>query len=324
VLGGERQRLILSPARRPLKAGISLSRNSIQTCRPSLPRSICGLQVDLSQLPHRTHRRKTKPSADIHVSSFFSCHRPISVTAVVPTPATEAAFSSLFEPRTQNNKNKHNEVIFTLGNVVENLDSESGATDENSLQWQMLQDPSSEGVRHLDGAPRDIPLDKVISQFRPFRPPPPPQPFDEFAKGPAKPAKKAKARAKAVRPKKKSWSTTIIVTEYTGPSGEKTYQATTSDIVRVPSPGEKGTMVDPEAADRAPVQQPFLQRMMIRRQKWDRYRQQRRGRVVNVGIKKPAMLLISVRRQRKLKMKKHKYKKLMKRTRNLRRRLGKL
>ncbi|RYZ81296.1 MAG: AURKAIP1/COX24 domain-containing protein [Proteobacteria bacterium] len=33
------------------------------------------------------------------------------------------------------------------------------------------------------------------------------------------------------------------------------------------------------------------------------------------------MHAISVKRQRKLKMKKHKYKKLMKRTRNLRRRL---
>ena len=39
------------------------------------------------------------------------------------------------------------------------------------------------------------------------------------------------------------------------------------------------------------------------------------------GMRKPQMRLISVKRQRKLKMKKHKYKKLMKRTRNLRRRL---
>ena len=39
---------------------------------------------------------------------------------------------------------------------------------------------------------------------------------------------------------------------------------------------------------------------------------------------KDEMIAISVRRQRKLKMKKHKYKKLMKRTRNLRRKLGKL
>jgi hypothetical protein len=39
---------------------------------------------------------------------------------------------------------------------------------------------------------------------------------------------------------------------------------------------------------------------------------------------KEEVLAISVRRQRKLKMKKHKYKKLMKRTRNLRRKLGKI
>lgn len=36
------------------------------------------------------------------------------------------------------------------------------------------------------------------------------------------------------------------------------------------------------------------------------------------------MEAISVKRQRKLKMKKHKYKKLMRRTRNLRRKLGKI
>jgi hypothetical protein len=36
------------------------------------------------------------------------------------------------------------------------------------------------------------------------------------------------------------------------------------------------------------------------------------------------MMAISVKRQRKLKMKKKKYKKLMKRTRNVRRKLGKL
>ena len=39
------------------------------------------------------------------------------------------------------------------------------------------------------------------------------------------------------------------------------------------------------------------------------------------GMRKPQMRLISVKRQRKLKMKKHKYKKLMKRTRLLRRKL---
>lgn len=39
------------------------------------------------------------------------------------------------------------------------------------------------------------------------------------------------------------------------------------------------------------------------------------------GKKKQIWRAISVKRQRKLKMKKHKYKKLMRKTRNLRRRL---
>jgi len=59
----------------------------------------------------------------------------------------------------------------------------------------------------------------------------------------------------------------------------------------------------------------------LRQGKWQDYRE-RRG--VKSPVRKPNMLLISVKRQRKLKMKKHKYKKLMKRTRNLRRKLGKL
>jgi hypothetical protein len=46
---------------------------------------------------------------------------------------------------------------------------------------------------------------------------------------------------------------------------------------------------------------------------------------VGMGIRESRKyLLISVRRQRKLKMKKHKYKKLMRKTRNLRRRQDKL
>jgi hypothetical protein len=53
----------------------------------------------------------------------------------------------------------------------------------------------------------------------------------------------------------------------------------------------------------------------------------RRGFFVPVRIplrKKPGMKVISVKRQRRLKMKKHKYKKLMRKTRNLRRKEGRL
>lgn len=77
-------------------------------------------------------------------------------------------------------------------------------------------------------------------------------------------------------------------------------------------------MLDTEmsAADNEPeqhgVRQPFLDRMM--------QRQNRNNRSRDI-LQRPDMLAISVKRQRKLKMKKHKYKKLMKRTRLLRRKL---
>jgi len=51
----------------------------------------------------------------------------------------------------------------------------------------------------------------------------------------------------------------------------------------------------------------------------------RRSTLVRMGIRdERKYFMISVRRQRKLKMKKHKYKKLMRKTRNLRRRMDKL
>ena len=70
---------------------------------------------------------------------------------------------------------------------------------------------------------------------------------------------------------------------------------------------------DAESRQAVRWRQPFRQRMWLRQQESAQRRQEKDG----------GMLLISVKRQRKLKMKKHKYKKLMRRTRNLRRRLGK-
>ena len=63
------------------------------------------------------------------------------------------------------------------------------------------------------------------------------------------------------------------------------------------------------------IQAPFRERMRVRQETWlsrwiRHFREQ--------------WSLISVKRQRKIKMKKHKYKKLMRRTRNLRRRQDRL
>jgi len=75
---------------------------------------------------------------------------------------------------------------------------------------------------------------------------------------------------------------------------------------------------EPSLGEEEQIQEPYLptnfrERMNHRQERFVEYREQR--------AEETGIWAISVKRQRKLKMKKHKYKKLMKRTRNLRRRL---
>lgn len=110
---------------------------------------------------------------------------------------------------------------------------------------------------------------------------------------------------------KKSFQTTITVTENTSAEGVKYYTANSTPMVRIP-PSSSSTHTPIQDAIRQ-HRQPFLERMRERQMDYEDYRAER--------DEERSMQLISVKRQRKLKMKKHKYKKLMKRTRNLRRRL---
>ncbi|KAG4218531.1 hypothetical protein PC116_g32989 [Phytophthora cactorum] len=70
----------------------------------------------------------------------------------------------------------------------------------------------------------------------------------------------------------------------------------------------------PQVVEEPRAPKTFLERMALRQIRW---REEVRGQ-------SPDMHAISVRRQRKLKMKKKKYKKLMKRTRNARRKLDRV
>jgi hypothetical protein len=92
---------------------------------------------------------------------------------------------------------------------------------------------------------------------------------------------------------------------------KKTYVTHSCSIREDPEP--VGTTENPAIGNPPLVRQPFLNYMRERQRRWEEFRRQNApGRVWR---------LISVKRQRRLKMKKHKYKKLMRRTRNLRRRL---
>lgn len=101
---------------------------------------------------------------------------------------------------------------------------------------------------------------------------------------------------------KKTYTTVLTILESTHPNGSKTYSARTSPMVSEDLNANTAS---------SPSQLPFLERMRARQEQWDDYRRSK-------GL---GLWAISVKRQRRLKMKKHKYKKLMRKTRNLRRRL---
>ncbi|TKA76059.1 hypothetical protein B0A49_01294 [Cryomyces minteri] len=268
--------------------------------------------------------------ADVGLSTFFSLHRPISITSPIPPPSTEKAFAQIFQARTQSNVRKNpSDVIYTLSNTVNALDSAASSSDlneESNLRWEIVQesDATDGRTKHLDGVPRPPQsLEQLVAQFRPFNTPPAPVPFSDL---PDSQEVKATSRARSTRqrtPRQKSYTTTLIVTESTHANGHKTYTASTSPIVQIPNPGSHTPHAEPSALPSisehpSGSRQPFLERMRIRQDRYEEYREERAG---DKGTDAKEMLLISVKRQRKLKMKKHKYKKLMKRTRNLRRRL---
>jgi hypothetical protein len=104
----------------------------------------------------------------------------------------------------------------------------------------------------------------------------------------------------------------LTFTESTNAAGEVTYMAHSSPLIVDIEELEH----DSAAAIQEPNSMPttFRERMNIRKERYEEFLHRR-------GERDAAVWAISVKRQRKLKMKKHKYKKLMRRTRNLRRRL---
>ncbi|KAL8897529.1 MAG: hypothetical protein Q9192_002521 [Flavoplaca navasiana] len=267
----------------------------------------------------RNDRRWLTFYTDIQVASFFSHHRPISITRSFPTPSSESQFSSIFKSKSPP-KTPIGDVIYTVASAIENI--------ENAVFYQQ---PNSSGpehphsgteTTHLDAPPQSVPLPlnvhELSKKFRPFTPPPAPVPFDESKSASPK-------RNKGV--KERTFSTTLTITEQAYPNGQRVYQAQISPMREtIPShpahappstaPSEQDDQYEYEVFDITPLsgRQPFLERMKIRHQAWEDGLS---------GRKRQIWRAISVKRQRKLKMKKHKYKKLMRKTRNLRRRMDK-
>ncbi|KAM3067642.1 hypothetical protein ACMFMF_009638 [Clarireedia jacksonii] len=233
--------------------------------------------------------------AEIAASAFFSLHRPISLTMNFPKAITDEAFAAIFKPRTRSNKPQ--EVISTLSNTLQTLDSATGSLKQLNLQdqWNDATEELRAGteIQHLDATPgAELLQSTTVPKYAPFTPPPPPVPMSTQE---ALAASAEAAQETQQASQQRTYRAVLTINESTHANGEVTYTAESSPLVAEDPP------------------RTFLERMRIRQERYEEYREQRAEDL--------KMWAISVKRQRKLKMKKHKYKKLMRRTRNLRRRL---
>lgn len=261
---------------------------------------------------------------DITLSSFFSLHRPISLTNALPPSTDLHTFESIFDIKPASKKTQKNpaDVIYTLTNTIDSLDAKTQPEkqkEEADLRWEIIQESlssTSDNVKHLDAPPRPK-IEQLLSQLKPFSAPPPPlsAQYVVHSKKTASDRKRTTpAPAVAEAGSERQFSTTIILTESTNANGTKYYTAQTSPMVQITNhPSQEQAKIQEPEGRRAT----FLERMHERQLQYEEYRDDR----AEQKEEDEAMHAISVKRQRKLKMKKHKYKKLMKRTRNLRRRL---
>ncbi|KAF3018232.1 hypothetical protein E8E14_013148 [Neopestalotiopsis sp. 37M] len=234
------------------------------------------------------------PQEAVALSSFFSLHRPMSVTQGFPKAVSDESFAQIFATRNKNSK--YNDVMSTLSRTVDDLeqpmhglsitsqhDAGMDHAHDNMHKIEVRQPEGSEGSIHIQ-------LNAMSGQFLPFRPPPLPQPVSIAA------AETGAEEAVDAQPQTRVYKAIFTLEETTEPNGE----------VRIMA--HSPTLVEENTAPRS-----FLERMALRQLR----REQVRGQANE-------MYAISVKRQRKLKMKKKKYKKLMKRTRTERRKLDRV
>ena len=216
------------------------------------------------------------------------------MTHSFPRTIDDETFAQIFAARSP--KNSYGDVLSTLSRTVEELEqplqSLSMEGQEDMAVSEMDGQPTQKiDLKHPDGTESSVyvHLNSMSGQFVPFRPPPLPQPASASAS--AAPAETGAEPATQHR----VYKAVFTLEETTDPSGD----------VRIVA--HSPTLMEEHAHPRG------FGRKSIRQ-----YRQEQ------VEGRPTKMHAISVYRQRKLKMKKKKYKKLMKRTRNERRKLDRI
>ncbi|KAI8719305.1 DUF1713 domain-containing protein [Fusarium sp. LHS14.1] len=218
------------------------------------------------------------------LSSFFSLHRPISVTQTMPRAVTDEHFASIFTSRTRNSK--MSDTMSTLSDTIDQLE---GPMAQMTIGQEGQDSMHKVDIKNADGSESSmyLQIDTMSGEFLPFRPPPLPQPQSAAETDGAV----AEAEAAEEVPQHRVYKALFTIEESTDPDGQIRIMAHSPRIMQDAQPRS------------------FLERLALRQLKFDEAQGRR------------DMHAISVKRQRKLKMKKKKYKKLMKRTRVLRRKL---
>jgi len=257
---------------------------------------LAAQQANLPSVPSTHH----VPHEALALSTFFSLHRPMSVTHSFPKTITEDAFAQIFATRS---KTDYNEVVSTLSRTVDDLQQPmESMTVSGQQETDGMVDNSGDGmhkidIRNPDGSESSVyvQLNTMSGQYLPFRPPPLPQPRSESAGEVATEAAAVSSQVTEETPDHRVYKAVFTLEETREHNGEIKIVAHSPQILE-------------DAAPRT-----FLERMALRQVRRQLARDE-----------SSTMHAISVKRQRKLKMKKMKYKRLMKKTRNLRRKLDRV
>ncbi|KAK5454391.1 hypothetical protein LTS15_006391 [Exophiala xenobiotica] len=263
---------------------------------------------------------------DIYVASFFSTHRPVSITGPVPIETSIEAIDKIFQPKPKSKSRiAPQEVIYTLSSAVESLDEQlarkrtdqhnQGAAEQKAAILKALMQRNentadSSRTHHLDGAPQTISvaggnvklvIQEFARRFRPFNVPPAPVPLSD-----------AEIDAAEADAGEEMQAQTFEV-EIRNQDQDPYIQQVVLNMPEDHAVDNEGFFTSHGAT-----------MMEIEDVSTGREIQEQMGGRRLGHRRRPAMYAISVKRQRRLKMKKHKYRKLMRKTRNARRRLGQI
>ncbi|KAK4218858.1 hypothetical protein QBC37DRAFT_411703 [Rhypophila decipiens] len=245
----------------------------------------------------------SKPSASenaIAMSTFFALHRPISVTQILPKKVSNEAFARIFD-KEETTKPNWEDVISTLSQTTQQLQLQ---------QQQMVAATVPGGTKPMFQLETSLQhqLDSMTGPYRPYHPPPAPEPMTMATE------QDIAAAAEEQDSDLLSQTTRVYKALVTIEESMDAEGVISSKVV------EHSPVVMQDVYAGAGEQQPrsgrFLERMALRQLQYEDARELARRR--------PSIYAISVKRQRKLKMKKKKYKKLMRKTRNIRRKLDRL